>query len=65
MPDIKQLRCRECGRHYDAEPVHVCEFCFGPLEVAYDYEEIAARVSREAIASGPRSIWRYGELLPV
>jgi threonine synthase len=43
----------------------VCDFCFGPLEVCYDYEAIAATVSRERIAEGPRSIWRYRDLLPV
>ena len=45
-------------------PQHVCEFCFGPLEVGYDYEAIASSISRESIASGPRSIWRYADLLP-
>ena len=59
------LRCRECGREYDVAPVYTCEWCFGPLEVAYDYEAIAASVSRESIAAGPLSLWRYGPLLPV
>ena len=59
------LRCRECGRHYPAEALHVCDFCFGPLEVAYDYERIAATISPESIAAGPRTIWRYRDLLPV
>jgi threonine synthase len=45
--------------------LHVCDECFGPLEVAYDYERIASTVSRERIEAGPRSIWRYRELLPV
>jgi threonine synthase len=44
--------------------LHVCEFCFGPLEVDYDYEAIAASVSREKIAAGPTTIWRYADLLP-
>ena len=48
-----------------AEALHVCDYCFGPLEVAYDYERIAATVSRERIAAGPRTIWRYRDLLPV
>ncbi len=65
MPDITELRCRECHRIYEAGPAHVCEFCFGPLEAVYHYDEIASRISRETIASGPRSIWRYGDLLPV
>jgi threonine synthase len=59
------LRCRECGREFPAEALHVCDFCFGPLEVAYDYDAIAAAVSRERVAAGPRSIWRYADLLPV
>jgi len=64
MAYIKGLRCRECEREYPLEPVHVCEFCFGPLEVVYDYEAIAAALSREKIAAGPPTIWRYAELLP-
>ena len=65
MDFVSGLRCRECGRTYPAEALHVCDFCFGPLEVTYDYERIAATVSRERIESGPRSIWRYADLLPV
>jgi len=64
VPFVDGLRCRECGRAYPAEALHVCEFCFGPLEVAYDYEAIAAAVSRETIAAGPPTIWRYAALLP-
>jgi threonine synthase len=62
---VSGLRCRECGRGYPAEALHVCDFCFGPLEVTYDYERVAAAISRDSIAAGPRSIWRYAELLPV
>jgi threonine synthase len=61
---VEGLRCRECSRTYPAEALHVCDFCFGPLEVAYDYERIAAAVTRESIAQGPLSIWRYAPLLP-
>jgi len=61
---VEGLRCRECGRAYPAEALHVCEFCFGPLEVSYDYEAIAAATSRESIAAGPTTIWRYANLLP-
>jgi len=43
----------------------VCDFCFGPLEVTYDYERVAATISRERIEAGPRTIWRYADLLPV
>jgi len=48
----------------DFEPAYVCEHCFGPLEVAYDFEEVRQRISRDSIARGPNSIWRYRELLP-
>jgi threonine synthase len=61
---IKQLTCRECGRAYEVAPLHVCEWCFGPLEASYDYDAIAGSVTREKIARGPSSIWRYADLLP-
>ncbi len=64
MPFVEGLRCRECSRRYPAEALHVCEWCFGPLEVVYDYEAIAGSISRESIAAGPRTIWRYADLLP-
>src|SRR5262245_42883085 len=59
------LKCRECGQHYPEQPLHVCESCFGPLEVVYDYEQIKRRLSREKIASRERNLWRYRELLPL
>ena len=62
---IKGLKCRECGKEYPAEPLHVCEFCFGPLEVNYDYAAIAKIISRERISQGPKSLWRYIDLLPI
>src|ERR1700681_3218027 len=64
-PFFSHLRCRECGRHYAKEAVHVCEFDFGPLEAAYDYEAIGKALTREKILSRPRSMWRYRELLPI
>ena len=65
MDFVSGLRCRECGRGYPAEALHVCDFCFGPLEVTYDYERVAATITRERIEAGPRTIWRYADLLPV
>jgi threonine synthase len=62
---VDGLRCRECGREYAAAPIYTCEWCFGPLEVAYDYDRIAAATSREKIEAGPLSLWRYADLLPV
>ena len=65
MSRIKGLSCRECGTLYAAAPIHVCEQCFGPLEVAYDYDVIRAMTSRESIAAGPRTLWRYKSMLPI
>jgi threonine synthase len=65
MEKVKGLKCRECGRAYPVAPLHVCEFCFGPLEVDYRYDVLRAVVTRERIAAGPPSIWRYKDLLPI
>jgi threonine synthase len=62
---VTGLRCRECGHHAPIAAVHVCEFCFGPLEVVYDYDAMRQTVTRERIAAGPPSVWRYADLLPV
>lgn len=62
---LKGLKCRECDATYPLEPKHVCEFCFGPLEVEYDYGVIGSIISRDRIQAGPHSIWRYQDLLPV
>ncbi len=64
MSYAKSLRCRECHREYPLAAIHVCEFCFGPLEVAYDYDAIRQNTSRRSIESGPASLWRYRNLLP-
>ncbi len=64
MGRIDALRCRECGRAYPATAAHVCDFCFGPLEVVYDYAAVAAVMTRERVAAGPATIWRYADLLP-
>jgi threonine synthase len=65
MAKLKGLKCRECKREYPIEPIHVCEFCFGPLEVNYDYDYIKSTINKENISKGPKSLWRYIDLLPV
>ncbi|MCI0427763.1 MAG: pyridoxal-phosphate dependent enzyme, partial [Nitrospiraceae bacterium] len=65
MATMKALVCRECGKEYPTKAIHVCEMCFGPLEVKYNYEEIKKNISRRKIQDGPHSIWRYAHLLPV
>jgi threonine synthase len=58
------LICKECGSTYAAEARYACDFCFGPLEVAYDLDAARGAVTRKSIQEGPASIWRYGDLLP-
>ncbi len=65
MEKVLGLKCRECERKYPKEPLHVCEFCFGPLEVDYNYEAIQKSISRRSIEQGPQSLWRYVDLLPI
>jgi len=62
---FESLKCKECGAEYEAKATHVCEACFGPLEVKYNYEILKQTVSRETIEAGPNSIWRYRAFLPV
>ena len=64
MPYVNGLRCKECGADYPIEPLYVCDFCFGPLEVSYDYDAVSRSISRESIERGPATLWRYADLLP-
>jgi threonine synthase len=65
MGFVKGLRCRECGKEYKTEAKYVCEFCFGPLEVAYDYDGIKKSLTKDKIISRAPNMWRYQELLPI
>ena len=65
-----ELRCRECGRTWGNQPRSICDDCFSPLEVTYDYDALRAQVgqgtfSRERISQRPPTMWRYSELLPL
>jgi threonine synthase len=64
MPSY-ELRCRECGKNWGNQPRSICDECFSPLEVSYDYESLRVHVTRERIAQGPPNIWRYSDLLPL
>jgi len=59
------LKCRICGKLYPKEPLNFCTEDFGPLEVVYDYDAVATTLTRESLATRPRTMWRYHELLPV
>ena len=65
MGYVNGLICKECKKEYAKEPIHVCEYCFGPLEINYDYEGIKKVVNKKSIESGPPSMWRYQPLLPI
>ena len=65
MSFAKALRCKECGAEYPLEPRTVCDVDFAPVEVQYDYDAMAGRISVDSIQAGPRSLWRYRDLLPV
>ncbi|MDP2167542.1 MAG: threonine synthase [Thermodesulfovibrionales bacterium] len=65
MGYVTGLKCRECGRDYAVEPVYVCEFCFGPLEVVYDYKGIKKVLTKKNIEKREQNLWRYKELLPI
>jgi threonine synthase len=60
-----ELRCRECNKSWGNVPKSICEDCFSPLEIFYDYDSIQHDFTREKIAQGPPNIWRYSALLPL
>jgi len=60
-----ELRCRECGKAWGNQPRSICDECFSPLEVGYDYDAVRAEFTREKIAQRPPNMWRYSELLPL
>jgi len=60
-----ELKCNECGKRFGNQPLSACPDCLAPLEVAYDLDSARGEFTREAIAKGPASIWRYARLLPI
>lgn len=61
---VESLKCKECGESYPLEAIFVCEQCFGPLEVSYDFSGLDAGEARRKIQAGSRGIWRYSDFLP-
>ncbi len=61
---VESLKCKECGESYPLEASFVCEQCFGPLEVSYDFSGLDAEEARRKIQAGSRGIWRYSDFLP-
>jgi threonine synthase len=64
MSTLEGLRCKECGAEYALEARYVCEQCFGPLEVAYDFSRLDPAEAKRKIQAGPAGIWRYSDFLP-
>ena len=64
MAAVEALQCKECKTRYALEARFVCDRCFGPLEVAYDFSALDAEGTRRRIQAGPQSIWRYADFLP-
>jgi threonine synthase len=61
---VQSLKCKECGAEYPLDARFVCEQCFGPLEVSYDFSDLDAAEARRKIQAGSRGIWRYADFLP-
>src|SRR6476620_4468457 len=61
---VESLKCKECGETYELDASFVCEQCFGPLEVAYDFSNPEPEEARRKIQAGSRGIWRYSDFLP-
>jgi threonine synthase len=61
---IESLKCKECGTAYELDASYVCENCFGPLEVAYDYSSLDPVEVKRRIQAGSQGIWRYADFLP-
>jgi threonine synthase len=60
-----ELRCRECGKTWGNQPRSICDDCFSPLEIFYDYDTLRGALTRGRIAARATDMWRYAELLPL
>ncbi len=61
MAKIKSLQCRECKKEYTPTFRYICEECFGPLDVRYDFP----KVTKNTFANREHTYWRYHEMLPI
>lgn len=67
MNNVAGFKCLECMRTFRVDEInYVCPACGGNLDVLYDYERIAAQISKAALATDRNlTIWRYRPLLPM
>ncbi len=62
---VTHLECGLQGDRYEPDQVHRLSDAGKPLLVRYDLDALAKSVDRDALASRPGGMWRYGEFLPV
>jgi len=55
------LQCRECKKEYDPTFKYICDECFGPLDVHYDFPSL----TKNTFVNREQTYWRYFELLPI
>ena len=55
------LQCRECKKEYESTFKYICDECFGPLDVKYDFPT----VTKDTFSNREQTYWRYFELLPI
>ena len=55
------LECRECKKEYEPTFKYICDECFGPLDVKYDFPS----VNKDTFRDREKTYWRYFELLPI
>ena len=66
-PFVDHLECMRCGRRYRRGLDGPCPRCGpeGVLEILFDVRSAGRSMTRRALKTRPRDIWRYRELLPV
>ena len=63
---VTHLACTACGRQHDASRLqNLCTGCHKPLFPVYDLAAAGRALTREALATREKSLWRYREVLPL
>ncbi len=65
MTRVIGLKCKECGKRFPPQLISVCDACWGPLEIEYDYDHIQTLIDKDGLQRRPFKLWRYSELLPL
>ena len=63
---LRHLECTACGLRHDWNQLqNLCTACAKPLFADYDLAAIRGTLTREALATREKSLWRYREVLPL